>query len=122
MAKSVLIVEDNEHLRNILASFLRFSGYEVLEAASGTEAIEKATSTQPKLILLDLSLPDMTGAAVARSIKKDQRSASIPIVACSAYSTGQELEESLKAGMIDYLQKPIGTAIIKATIEKFILP
>jgi CheY-like chemotaxis protein len=82
MAQSVLIVEDNEHLRNILASFPQFSGYEVLEAASGAEAIEKAGSAQPKLILLDLSLPDMNGATVAQSIKKNQRSARIPIVAC----------------------------------------
>jgi CheY-like chemotaxis protein len=55
MAKSVLIVEDNEHLRHILASILRFS-----------EAIEKAASAQPRLILLDLYLPDMGGIDVAR--------------------------------------------------------
>ena len=80
MAKSVLIVEDNEHQRNIYASILRFSGYEVVEAASGTEAIEKAASDQPHLILLDLVLPDMNGIDVARSVKRNQRSAHIPII------------------------------------------
>lgn len=122
MAQTVLLVEDNEHLRRILASILRFSGYEVVEAASGAEAIEKAASTQPRLILLDLDLPDMTGIKVARSIKTNLRSAHIPIVACSAFSTGDEREESLSAGMVDYLQKPIGSEVIKATVAKFILP
>jgi CheY-like chemotaxis protein len=47
MAKNVLIVDDNEHLRQILAAILRFSGYEIVEAASGAQAIQKAASTQP---------------------------------------------------------------------------
>ena len=89
MPKSVLIVEDNEHQRNIYASILRLSGYEIVEAASGTEAIEKAASDQPHLILLDLVLPDMNGIEVARSIKRNQRSAHIPIIGCSAFSSGK---------------------------------
>jgi CheY-like chemotaxis protein len=61
MANSVLLVDDNEHLRRIFGSILRFSGYEIVEAESGAEAIEKAASVQPHLILLDLVLPDMNG-------------------------------------------------------------
>jgi two-component system cell cycle response regulator DivK len=122
MAKSVLIVEDNEHLRNIYASILRFSGYEIVEAESGTEAIEKAASAQPRLILLDLNLPDMPGIDVARSIKRHQRSAHIPIIGCSAFSIGEERENSLAAGMVDYLQKPFPSQVLKAKIEEFILP
>ncbi len=120
MAKSVLIVEDNEHQRNIYASILRFSGYEVVEAASGADAIEKAASAQPHLILLDLFLPDMNGIDVARSIKRNQRSAHIPIIGCSAFSIGAEREDSLAAGMVDYLRKPISSQVLKAKIEKFI--
>jgi hypothetical protein len=70
MGNSVLIVEDNDHLRKILASILRFSGYQVSEAVSGNEAIDKAVLVKPGLILLDLSLPDMNGIHVARAIKK----------------------------------------------------
>jgi CheY-like chemotaxis protein len=122
MSKSVLIVEDNEHLRQILASVLRFSGYETVEAGSGAEAIEKAASGRPRVILLDLDLPDMTGINVARSIKRNPPSAHIPIIACSAFSNGEAREESLSAGMVAYLQKPISSALIKAKIEQFILP
>jgi CheY-like chemotaxis protein len=77
MAKSVLIVEDNEHLRQILASILGFSGYEIFEVGTGIQAIEKALAAKPKLILLDLDLPDMTGIATAKAIKKNSTTAGI---------------------------------------------
>jgi two-component system, cell cycle response regulator DivK len=110
MAKSVLLVEDDKYLRDILASMLRFSGYNIVEAASGAEAIEKAVSAQPGLILLDLRLPDMKGLDAVRSIRRNRRSAHIPVIACSAYS-GEEREEALRAGMVDYLQKPFSARV-----------
>lgn len=121
MAKSVLLVEDDKYLRDILASMLRFSGYNIVEAASGAEAIEKAVSAQPGLILLDLRLPDMKGLDAVRSIRRNRRSAHIPVIACSAYS-GEEREEALRAGMVDYLQKPFSARVVKAKVEEFILP
>ena len=93
-----------------------------MEAESGTEAIEKAASAQPRLILLDLNLPDMPGIDVARSIKRHQRSAHIPIIGCSAFSIGEERENSLAAGMVDYLRKPFPSQVLKAKIKEFILP
>ena len=122
MPKSVLIVDDNEHLRKVYSSILRSSEYEIIEAENGADAIEKAASAQPHVILLDLVLPDINGIEVARSIKRNQRSAHIPIIGCSAFSIGAERENSLAAGMVDYLQKPISSQVLKAKIEKFILP
>jgi CheY-like chemotaxis protein len=121
MAKKILIVDDNEHLRQILASILRFSGYEISEAATGTQAIEKAVSTKPNLILLDLDLPDMTGADAAQAICKDQRTAGIPIVGCSAFLGLEWREVALRAGMVDYLEKPVHAATMRTKIEKFVL-
>ena len=120
MAKKILIVDDNGHLRQILASILQFSGYEISEAATGTQAIEKADSTQPSLILMDLELPDMTGADAARSIRQNPATAHIPIVGCSAFLGSEWREEALHAGMVDYLVKPISSETIKAKIEEFI--
>jgi CheY-like chemotaxis protein len=122
MGNSVLIVEDNDHLRKILASILRFSGYQVSEAVSGIEAIDKAVLVKPSLILLDLSLPDMSGIDVARAIKKNRLTTEIPIIACSAYSREEEMEDAFRAGIVDYLQKPISATIIKAKIQEFVLP
>ncbi len=121
MAKKILIVDDNEHLRQILSSILRFSGYEISEAGTGTQAIEKAVSAKPNLILLDLNLPDMTGADVSKAICKDQRTAGIPIVGCSAYLGLEWREVALRAGMVDYLEKPISAAAIEAVVEQLIL-
>jgi CheY-like chemotaxis protein len=122
MVKKILLVEDNEHLRQLTASMLRFSGYQISEARSGSEAIEKAALAKPSLILLDVSLPDMNGIDVARAIKKNRVTTDVPIIACSAYSKEEEGEEVVRAGCVDYLQKPIPSAVIKAKIEKFILP
>ena len=121
MAKKILIVDDNEHLRQILSSILRFSGYEISEAGTGTQAIEKAVSAKPNLILLDLNLPDMTGADVSKAICKDQRTAGIPIVGCSAYLGLEWRKVALRAGMVDYLEKPISVAAIEAVVEQLIL-
>ncbi len=121
MAKRILIVDDNEHLRQILSSILRFSGYEISEAGTGTQAIEKAVSAKPNLILLDLNLPDMTGVDVSKATCKDQRTAGIPIVGCSAYLGLEWREVALRAGMVDYLEKPISAAAIEAVVEQLIL-
>ena len=107
MTKNNLVVEDNDDLRQIFASFIRFSGYQVLEAGSGSEAIEKAAFAKPNLILLDLTLPDMNGIDVARAIKKHSVTADIPIIACSAYRSGEEMEAALRAGSVDSLEKQI---------------
>ena len=72
-AKHVLIVEDNLHLRRILAGALEHRGYTISEATTGDEAIVTAIKENPKLILLDLSLPDMTGTEAARALKQIRR-------------------------------------------------
>ena len=122
MAKSVLIIEDNEHVREIFVSMLRSAGYEILDAGTGTQGIEKALSAKPNLILLDLDLPDMTGVDTARAIRKNSTTAHIPIIACSAWSGREWREEALRAGMVEYLQKPIPSELIRAKVREFILP
>jgi len=87
-AKHVLIVEDNPHLRRILAGALEHRGYTISEATTGDEAIVTASKENPKLILLDLSLPDMTGTEAARALKQNPQTAHIPIVGCSALRVG----------------------------------
>ena len=120
MAKKVLIVDDHEHLRRILASILRFGGYEILEAATAAQAIESALSTQPHLILMDIQLPDFSGFEAARLIRQNPAIAHIPIVGCTAVFGPEMRPEALAAGMVEYLQKPISSALLMATVEKFI--
>jgi len=118
----ILIVEDNEELRKMLAWVLQPHGYETLQAATGKEGIEKAIAAQPGLILLDIRLPDMNGVDVARAIKTNTRTAHIPIVGWSAYFGERWREEALRAGMVAYMEKPLSAPVIEATIKQFILP
>jgi CheY-like chemotaxis protein len=120
-AKHVLIVEDNPHLRRILAGALELHGYTISEAATGQEAILTTITAKPKLFLLDLTLPDMTGTEAARALKQNPQTAHIPIVGCSAYLGSEWRDEALRSGMVEYLQKPIPLKEIEAVIEQFIL-
>jgi CheY-like chemotaxis protein len=121
MPKKVLIVEDNRYLREILASILHSSGYVIMEAATGLQGIEVALAEQPTLILLDLDLPDINGIETARVLKENPLTTDIPIIACSAMSGSEWRDVALRAGIVDYLQKPISLAIIKAKIEQYTL-
>ena len=121
MAKRILVVEDIEDSRFILATTLRSIGYQTIEAETGTEGVEKAVTEMPHLILMDLGLPVMSGIDAAKALKKNLITAHIPIIAHSAWTPSQCKEEVLKAGMVDYLEKPASRELIKATIEKFIV-
>jgi two-component system, cell cycle response regulator DivK len=123
MSNRILVVEDRDDLRTILVSILkRFCGYETIEAANGAEAIEKAVAEKPDLILMDLDLPDISGIDAAKAVKENPNTAHIPIVAQTAWSSRQWKGKVLKLGMVDYLEKPVSMELMKATIEKFILP
>ena len=123
MSNRILVVEDRDDLRTILVAILeRFCGYETIEAANGAEAIEKAEFEKPDLILMDLDLPDISGIDAAKAVKENPNTAHIPIVAQSAWRSRQWKGKVLRIGMVDYLEKPVSMELMKATIERFILP
>ena len=121
MLPVVLIVDDNDRLRGILAQLLHSHGYDTLEAATGSEAITKTTSTRPDLILMDFDLPDMTGADAARVIKNNPSTQTIPIIGCSALLGPKFRQAALEAGMVDYLIKPLSEEGITAKVAHFII-
>jgi CheY-like chemotaxis protein len=123
MRKRILVVEDRDDLRTILVAILkRFCGYETIEAVNGAEAIKKAIFEKPDLILMDLDLPDISGINAAKAVKENPNTAHIPIVAQSAWRSRQWKGKVLRIGMVDYLEKPVSMELMKATIERFILP
>jgi len=116
----VLIVEDNQDLREVFAKVLGFAGYQFSVATTGREAIEMSVTTLPDIILMNVSLPDMRGTEAARWIKNNPRTTSIPIIAWSGLVGPNSREEALSAGMVDYLVKPFSAHELKYKIEKFI--
>jgi CheY-like chemotaxis protein len=122
MPRKILLVDDNNDVRSFLVLTLKRTGeYEILEAATGQEAIEKAISAKPDLILLDMSLPDISGIGVTNAIKANPNTVQIPIVALSGLSLVGWKQQALKAGMADFLQKPVSLRVLMETIQKFIL-
>jgi CheY-like chemotaxis protein len=118
MKRRVLVVEDNDDWRAIMALFLTRLGYNVVQATNGIEAIEKATSELPDLILMDLKLPKLSGLEATAQIKENPATTDIPVVLCTAF--GPEAYENNPT--INYLaeivQKPIKLDVFQALVQK----
>jgi two-component system, cell cycle response regulator DivK len=105
--KRILLVEDNEMNRDMIAGRLRRKGFEILPAADGGQAVELARREKPDLILMDLSLPVLSGWEAARLLKDDADTRHIPIIALTAHAMSGDEEKALEAGCNDYDTKPI---------------
>ncbi len=105
--RTVMVVEDFEDNRFMMRRLLEMSGYHVLEAINGEEAVELARSERPSLILMDLSLPLLDGLAATRRIRQYEELRNVPIVAVSAHDTADFHADALAAGCNDYVTKPI---------------
>ncbi len=106
MAK-ILLVEDNEMNRDMLSRRLERKGYNVVIAVDGDEGVSKASSENPDLILMDMSLPVVDGWEATRRIKEDAHTRHIPIIALTAHAMAGDREKALEAGCDDYDIKPI---------------
>lgn len=104
---TVLLVEDTEDNRFMMKRLLEMSGYRVVEATNGEEAVRMAAAESPGLILMDLSLPLIDGLAATRLIRKLPMCHETPIIAVSAHDTSDFLAEALEAGCNSYITKPI---------------
>ncbi|HEV2100461.1 MAG TPA: response regulator [Stellaceae bacterium] len=118
--KKILVVEDNELNRKLLTDLLSFQGHEILETAEGLEAIRIAHDAHPDLILLDIQLPDVSGFDVARRLKADDATRSIPIIAVTAFAMRNDEQRALQSGCDTYVSKPINVANFLARIEKWL--
>jgi DNA-binding response OmpR family regulator len=103
MAATVLVVEDERKLRDLVRSYLERAGFVVLSTGSGAEAITMASSVGPDLVILDLGLPDVPGEAIARELRA---SAATPILMLTARSTEEDRIRGLELGADDYVTKP----------------
>ena len=102
----VLLVEDQAELRRLYAEQLTLSGFDVIEAENGADAIAHTTERGPDVVLMDLSLPGIDGWEATRRLKHDQRTAHIPVVALTAHDGAGELERATRAGCDWFVPKP----------------
>ena len=115
--KTILIVDDEPAICDMLRMVLEKTGYQCLEAANGQQARATVIDEKPDLILLDWMLPDINGVTLVHRLKKDELTASIPIIMLTAKSEEDNKIKGLKAGADDYITKPFSPRELIARIQ-----
>ena len=120
MTKRVLLVEDNPHNRKIFSGMLTHSGFEVVEAEDGHQAIAEMARQLPDIVLMDLSIPGVDGWEVTRRFKADARTKNIPIIALTAHAMRGDEERARAAGCDHYLAKPVSPKKVVEEVRKLL--
>ena len=120
MASRVLVVEDNEMNMQLFEYLLEESGFMILKATSGEDALKMVDEELPDLILMDIHLPGMDGLSVVRELKNNSRLQNIPILALTAHAMRGDKDRFLQAGCDGYISKPIDIKTFIPSIQKYI--
>ena len=103
----ILIVDDNNQNRRLARDVLQFAGFRTLEAAGAADGIALALEFRPDLVLMDIRMPDVTGTEAVRTLREDERTAAIPVVALTSSTMKGDRERFLADGFDGYCEKPI---------------
>ncbi|MGA0564893.1 response regulator [Ancylobacter sp. VNQ12] len=120
MAKTVLIVEDNELNMKLFNDLLQAHGYVTIGTRHGGEAVDLARRHHPDLILMDIQLPEISGIDVTRRLKADPELKAIPVIAVTAFAMKGDEERIREGGCEAYLSKPISVAKFIETVRQFL--
>lgn len=118
--RTILVVEDDRDIRELLRLTLEVAGYDVIEAENGVDGIAAARQYEPDAILMDMSMPFMDGCQSARRIRQNPRLAKIPIIACTAYNRWEWRGKALLAGCTDFLPKPVDSNKLLAMLSRYL--
>lgn len=120
MAKTILIVEDNELNMKLFHDLLEAHGYSTLETRNGLEALEIARGHRPDLILMDIQLPEVSGLEVTKWLKEDDELRDIPVIAVTAFAMKGDEEKIREGGCEAYISKPISVSAFLETVRQFL--
>jgi CheY-like chemotaxis protein len=118
--KKILIVDDNNDWRDLLAQLINLFGYDAIEADSGREAIDKAFEMHPDLILMDICLPDITGDEITTRLKANPTTRDIPVIITTALLERTPRNRALHAGAAESLQKPFSIPALREVLDKYL--
>lgn len=121
IAPKILVVDDHDTFRSILAKALGLSNYRVVQADSGPTCLFVARQEQPDLVLLDLMMTDQEGLAICRQLRADPTTSHIPILVVSAWSGPHVRTVTLAAGANSFLEKPFSTLDLEKHVEALLL-
>jgi len=114
----ILIVEDNEKNMKLFRDVLQASGYRLLEATTGADALALAAANELDLVLMDIQLPDIDGVETLRRLRTDERTAVTPVLALTAQAMQGDQERFLDAGFDGYISKPVDVLELVATVRQ----
>ena len=117
---TVLVVEDDRDIREVLRLTLEVAGYRVIEAENGFDGIEAARQYEPDAILMDMSLPLMDGCQSSRLIRQNPRLATVPIIAFTAYNRWEWRGKAILAGCTNFLPKPVDSAKLLTMLSSYL--
>jgi CheY-like chemotaxis protein len=118
--KKILIVDDNANMRELMILWLRVIGFKPITAKNGPEAVHKALSEKPDLILLDILMPLVDGRETVRMLRAKPETKDIPVLAATALSNSSDLKSCLEAGCDDYLVKPFTCEDLEEKLRAFV--
>jgi DNA-binding response OmpR family regulator len=116
--RSVLVVEDDPEINELVGAYVQIAGFDYLSALNGAQAVEKAKETHLSLIVLDIMLPDIDGFEVARRLKSESATRAIPIVMLTALDREDYRQRGKSAGAVDYLTKPFDPERLLESIKE----
>jgi len=123
--KKVLIVDNNDAFRTSLGSFLKDLGHEVFESATGQDAIDKASSIRPDLIMMDVQLPVLNGDEVTVRLKSNRSTRNIPVVINTGWTTACNIEARVErariAGAAEVLYKPLQYPMVRSILRSYLM-
>jgi len=121
MPYTILVAEDQQHVRSLIEYKLRNSGFVVVAVEDGNAALQQAEEIIPDLVLLDVMMPLMTGFEVLSALKKNQKTKDIPILMLTAQSKEDEVLKGLELGADDYITKPFSPNELAARVKTVLL-
>lgn len=116
----VLYIEDNIDNMTLVKRVLEVEGYEVIGAKNGTEGLAKAKTLDLDLVITDINLPDIDGYAITETLKKDTKTAHIPVIAMTANVMKKDREQIHEVGCDGYIAKPIDIDVLPDQVENFL--
>lgn len=119
MAK-IVVAEDERDIRELIAFTLQFAGHEVVLAANGAEAVERALEVIPDLIMMDVRMPRMTGYEACKVLKNQDQTKDIPVIFLSAKGQESEIQEGLGVGATEYILKPFAPDELTANVKRIL--
>lgn len=120
MTAKILVVEDYPDNMALIEEILEDEGFEIVKAEDAEKGLEALNQSDIELVLMDVSLPKMSGLDATRLIKSNPATSAIPVVALTAHAMDKDREEAMQAGCSDFLTKPINESLLVSTINNIL--